>query len=101
MWRPHPTCVRRASAAQKTSEYLTHQTPSAHPATIVRLWQTAAAPRVYEALSRERMRAEEDQEWRARSLDMKPVEGPSEIDIMSKAETTSSSWRRSWAPTCP
>ena len=48
---------------------------------VVRLWQTTAAPRAYEALSRERMRAGENQGWRERSLDMNPVEGPSEIDI--------------------
>jgi len=53
--------------------------PGACP--VVRLWQTAAAPRAYEALSRERMRASENQKWRARSLDMNPVEGPSEIAI--------------------
>ncbi len=47
----------------------------------VRLWQTAAAPRAYEALSRERMRTAENPAWRERSLDMNPVEGPSEIDI--------------------
>ena len=54
--------------------------PSDYPA--VRLWQTTAAPRAYEALSRERMRAGDNQGWRERSLDMNPVEGPSEIDIM-------------------
>jgi hypothetical protein len=48
----------------------------------VRLWQTAAAPRAYEALSRERMRTAENPAWRERSLDMNSVEGPSEIDIM-------------------
>jgi hypothetical protein len=47
----------------------------------VRLWQTAAAPRDYEALSRERMRVSSNLAWRKRSLDMGPVEGPSEIDI--------------------
>ena len=47
----------------------------------VRLWRTAAAPRAYEALSRERMRTAENSAWRERSLDMNPVEGPSEIDI--------------------
>jgi hypothetical protein len=47
----------------------------------VRLWQTAAAPRAYEALSRERMRTSENPAWRERSLDMNAVEGPSEIDI--------------------
>jgi hypothetical protein len=46
-----------------------------------RLWRTAAAPRAYEALSRERMRTSENPAWRKRSLDMSPVEGPSEIDI--------------------
>ena len=53
--------------------------PTDYP--VVRLWQTTAAPRAYEALSRERMRAGENQGWRERSLDMNPVEGPSEIDI--------------------
>jgi len=48
---------------------------------VVRLWQTSAAPRAYEALSRERMRAADNEGWRKRSLDMNPVEGPSEIDI--------------------
>jgi hypothetical protein len=47
----------------------------------VRLWQTVAAPRAYEALSRERMRTSDNPGWRERSLDMNPVEGPSEIDI--------------------
>jgi hypothetical protein len=47
----------------------------------VRLWQTAAAPKAYEALSRERMAASESPAWRERSLDVNPVEGPSEIDI--------------------
>ncbi len=53
--------------------------PADHP--LVRLWNVAAAPRAYEALSRERMRASEIRAWRERSLDMNPVEGPSEIDI--------------------
>lgn len=48
---------------------------------VVRLWQTVAAPRSYEVLSRERMRAAENEKWRRRSLNIKPVEGPSEIDI--------------------
>jgi hypothetical protein len=47
----------------------------------IRLWQTAAAPRAYEALSRERMRTSENPAWRERSLDTNAVEGPSEIDI--------------------
>jgi len=47
----------------------------------VRLWQTVPAPRAYEALSRERMRTSDNAAWRERSLDMNPVEGPSEIDI--------------------
>ncbi len=47
----------------------------------VRLWQTAAAPQAYEALSRERMRRSDNPAWRKRSLDVNPVEGPSEIDI--------------------
>jgi hypothetical protein len=47
----------------------------------VRLWQTVAAPRAYEALSRERMRTSENPVWRERSLDMNAVEGASEIDI--------------------
>jgi len=47
----------------------------------VRLWQTAAAPREYERLSRERMRVSGNPTWRKRSFDMGPVEGPSEIDI--------------------
>jgi hypothetical protein len=47
----------------------------------VRLWQTVAAPRAYEALSRERMRTSDNPAWRERSLDLNPVEGPSEIDI--------------------
>jgi hypothetical protein len=48
---------------------------------VVRLWQTAAAPRAYEALSRERMRASDNLAWCKRSFDAGPVEGPSEIDI--------------------
>src|ERR1017187_6041300 len=48
---------------------------------VVRLWQTVAAPRSYEVLSRERMRAAENEKWRRRSLNIKPVEGPFEIDI--------------------
>ncbi len=51
----------------------------------VRLWRTAAAPRDYEALSRERMRTAENPAWRERSLDMNPVEGPSESTSRSKA----------------
>jgi hypothetical protein len=47
----------------------------------VRLWQTTAAPRAYEALSRERMRTSDNLAWCKRSFDMGPVEGPSEIDI--------------------
>ena len=47
----------------------------------VRLWQTAAAPKAYEALSRERMRTSNNLAWCKRSFDMGPVEGPSEIDI--------------------
>jgi hypothetical protein len=48
---------------------------------VVRLWQNAAAPPAYEALSRERLRASDSPVWRERSLDMNSVEGPSEIDI--------------------
>jgi len=48
----------------------------------VRLWQTVNAPRAYEALSRERMRKSDNPAWRERSLDMSPVEGSSEIDIL-------------------
>ena len=53
----------------------------------VRLWQTVAAPRAYEALSRERMRTAENPAWHERSLDMNPVEGPSEIDITFEGRT--------------
>jgi hypothetical protein len=47
----------------------------------VRLWQTVAAPKAYEASSRERMRTSNKPAWCKRSFDMEPVEGPSEIDI--------------------
>lgn len=53
--------------------------PASTPA--VRLWQTVAPPRAYDALSRERMRRSDNSAWRERSLDRNPVEGPSEIDI--------------------
>ncbi|MFN7919076.1 MAG: hypothetical protein U0Q16_03210 [Bryobacteraceae bacterium] len=53
--------------------------PADHP--VIRLWNVVAAPKAYEASSRERMRASEILTWRERSLDMNPVEGPSEIDI--------------------
>lgn len=53
----------------------------------VRLWQTVAAPRAYEALSRERMRTSNSLVWQERSLDTNPVEGPSEIDITFEGQT--------------
>lgn len=53
----------------------------------VRLWQPVAAPRAYEALSRERMRGSDRPSWRERSLDRTPVEGASEIDIVFEGRT--------------
>jgi hypothetical protein len=48
---------------------------------IVQLWRTTAAPRMYEDLSRKRMRSSDNPDWRQRSLDRNAVEGSSEIDI--------------------
>jgi hypothetical protein len=53
----------------------------------IRLWQTVPAPSGYESLSRKRMRISDDPVWRERSLDLNPVEGSSEIDIMFEGGT--------------
>lgn len=53
----------------------------------VQLWHPNAAPRAYEARSRERMRTSGNSAWSKRSLDPGPVEGPSEIDIALEGRT--------------
>jgi hypothetical protein len=45
-------------------------------------WQKIAAPKAYEKLSRERMAASGIPHWAQRALDPKPVDGPSEIDLV-------------------
>jgi hypothetical protein len=49
---------------------------------VLELWQKIAAPKAYESLSRERMAASGVPQWEQRALDPKPVEGPSEIDLV-------------------
>ncbi len=48
----------------------------------VRLWQTVASPREYEAANRARMRCSGNRERILRSHSPAPVEGPSEIDVV-------------------
>jgi hypothetical protein len=48
----------------------------------VRLWRSVSSPSGYEKASRERMRSSNNPVWVARSLDRRPVEGASEIDII-------------------
>jgi hypothetical protein len=47
----------------------------------LRLWQSVRSPPDYERMSRERMARSDDELWRLRSRDPRPVEGSSEIDV--------------------
>ena len=50
--------------------------------TVVDLWVPMRAPVIYEAASRARMAASDDQAWVLRATDPNPVEGVSEIDVV-------------------
>jgi hypothetical protein len=52
----------------------------------VELWCVVPPPSAYESASRERMRRSDNPAWVSRSLDPKPVEGPSEIDVVLRHE---------------
>jgi hypothetical protein len=48
----------------------------------VRLWQCVPSPAGYETASRVRMQRSNNEAWKERSRDLRPVEGDSEIDVI-------------------
>ena len=48
----------------------------------VDLWRQVPSPRAYERASRKRIAAANDADWRNRAENRRPVEGPTEVDIV-------------------
>lgn len=48
----------------------------------VDLWRQVPSPRAYERASRKRMADSNDADWRNRAANRRPVEGPTEVDIV-------------------
>ena len=48
----------------------------------VDLWRQVPSPRAYECASRKRMANSNDADWRNRAANRRPVEGPTEVDIV-------------------
>ncbi len=52
------------------------------PPPAVDLWRTVPSPRSYEAASRRRMTESDNEMWRSRAVNRRPVEGSTEVDLV-------------------
>ena len=67
--------------AQKQASALADSLPLGDPPS-VDLWRQVPTPRAYERASRKRMADSNDADWRNRAANRRPVEGPTEVDIV-------------------
>ena len=80
-WWPQVVSAARANAGDSGG-----WDPLSAPPT-VDLWRTVSAPGSYERSSRQRMRVSDDDRWRLRSDNPRPVEGNTEVDLVFDGDT--------------
>ena len=74
------------SLAQRDALELEHSLTSGR-SPIVDLWRKVATPPAYERASRKRMAGSKHAKWRSRADKPKPVEGPTEVDVVFEGAT--------------
>ena len=79
-WWDSVVAAAEADADPSADWSLLSQPPS------VEFWRRVDSPAEYETASRERMRTSQEEAWRERTVDTRPVEGRTEVDLVFESD---------------